>query len=403
MGCSASRFDTLIAKTLEHPSSSSSSSSSSTMAPKTLNAPLVVHHPALQLGDSHHLVSLTSSTYGSLIINSNNYKNIDKNGENDDSFNDFNESNDEIDDFSVINSWELMEGLEDEEINEKDDNLMSKFSTLCDFETTQKNSAAKLVDLRVKSSNLSDFNVAQKIYPSKLGLNLSDGSKLGFSLSDSYVFVEMPERNEVDSNNSRPLWKHLSEESLLSKMDPSVVNAYDRALLGKKSIRSTSSSKGVVSKATLCEDNKIVLYFTSLRGIRKTYEDCSSVRMTLRGFRVVVDERDISMDSSYRKELESLMVGEAVTLPQLFVKGKRVGGADEVRVLHESGELERIFEGFPKMDGGFVCRGCGDARFVPCSSCSGSRKVFWEKEGRTRRCLDCNENGLIRCPGCCCS
>ena len=148
-------------------------------------------------------------------------------------------------------------------------------------------------------------------------------------------------------------------------------------------------------------EDRIVFYCTSLRGIRKTYEDCCSVRMILRCFRVAVDERDISMDSSYRKELQNLLGGKAVTLPQVFIRGKHVGNAEELKKLNESGELARLLRGFPIQDPGFVCENCGDARFVPCPNCNGSRKVFEEKEGELRRCPDCNENGLIRCPGCC--
>lgn len=74
-------------------------------------------------------------------------------------------------------------------------------------------------------------------------------------------------------------------------------------------------------------NNKIVIYFTSLRGIRRTYEDCCSVRMIFKSYRVGVDERDISMDSSYRKELQDLLgvEGKAITLPQVFIRGKHIG------------------------------------------------------------------------------
>ncbi|XP_057458072.1 uncharacterized protein At5g39865-like [Lotus japonicus] len=148
-------------------------------------------------------------------------------------------------------------------------------------------------------------------------------------------------------------------------------------------------------------EDRIVVYLTSLRGIRRTYEDCSAVRMILKGFRVWVDERDVSMDCAYRKELQSVMGEQNVALPQVFVRGKYIGGAEVIKHLFESGELRRVLEGFPKVKPGFVCEGCGDARFVPCENCSGSRKVFDEDEGLLKRCLECNENGLVRCPGCC--
>lgn len=217
------------------------------------------------------------------------------------------------------------------------------------------------------------------------------------------------------SSTTKPLWQHLSEESLLSKMDPDVVFTYRRALSSRQlgfnpynpeAVRSTGSTPLSSSFTNSClqlpgTEDKVVIYFTSLRGIRKTYEDCCSVRMILRGFRVPVDERDISMDSEFKKELQNALLGKALTLPQVFIRGKYVGGAEEVKQLHEVGELANLLEGFPVQDPRFVCPGCGDARFIPCLNCNGSRKVFKEEEGELRRCLDCNENGLIRCPGCC--
>ncbi|KAJ7949341.1 Glutaredoxin family protein [Quillaja saponaria] len=147
-------------------------------------------------------------------------------------------------------------------------------------------------------------------------------------------------------------------------------------------------------------EDRIVVYFTSLRGIRRTFEDCYAVRMILRGFRVWVDERDISMDSAYKKELQSLLSEKNVSLPQIFIRGKYVGGAEVIKHLFEVGDLAKILEGFPKQKPGFACESCGDVRFIPCMNCSGSRKIFDEDEGIQKRCMECNENGLIRCPDC---
>ncbi|VFQ69888.1 unnamed protein product [Cuscuta campestris] len=134
-------------------------------------------------------------------------------------------------------------------------------------------------------------------------------------------------------------------------------------------------------------EDRIVVYYTSLRGIRKTYEDCCDVRMIFRGFRVCVDERDISMDSSYREELQGVL--GRVSLPQVFIRGRHIGGADEIKGLNEAGELEHLLKGFPvKQEGTLWCRSCGDTRFLPCPSCRGSRKVFAEEEMRLRRCQD---------------
>ncbi|KAI3740530.1 hypothetical protein L2E82_30998 [Cichorium intybus] len=151
-------------------------------------------------------------------------------------------------------------------------------------------------------------------------------------------------------------------------------------------------------------EDRVVVYFTSLRGIRRTYEDCYAVRMILKFFRVIIDERDISMDSAYRKELLSVL-GEkqTVSLPQVFIKGKYIGGADVIKQLHETGQLAKLLKGLPVRAIGpwQVCDACGDVRFIPCANCSGSKKFFDEDEEQLKRCPDCNENGLIRCPTCC--
>ncbi|URE41820.1 glutaredoxin family [Musa troglodytarum] len=147
---------------------------------------------------------------------------------------------------------------------------------------------------------------------------------------------------------------------------------------------------------------KLVLYTTSLRGIRRTFEDCCAVRAILHGLRVAVDERDVSMDVSFRFELQSLLgKGRPLALPQVFIENRWLGGVEEIWQMNEAGELGRRLEGIAAQDPTFVCDGCGGARFVPCSYCHGSQKVFVEREGRKRRCDECNENGLVRCLHCC--
>ncbi|KAK6163053.1 hypothetical protein DH2020_002894 [Rehmannia glutinosa] len=147
-------------------------------------------------------------------------------------------------------------------------------------------------------------------------------------------------------------------------------------------------------------EDRVVIYFTSLRGIRRTFQDCHSIRMIFRGFRVNIDERDISMDIAYRKELQRVLGENNVSLPQIFIKGKYIGGADVIRQLLEAGELVRLIKGLP-LRPLEPCDACGDARFAPCTNCNGSRKVFDEDEEQPKRCTECNENGLVRCPLCC--
>lgn len=422
MGCSASRSYDFVTTDPQNPWNSSSSShsqspysysdSSSTPVSRTLSLPTpLIHHPAMCKGDTNHLVSLTSTTYGSLVLidppipnpnpnpnpASHMVKSLNGTG-----------PQDPLSPDSVINTWELMEGLDE-----------------FDFHMVQ----SKIESPRKVKSKSLDIQCE---------LDTSE-------LEKTYEFVE--------HSDSKPLWKHLSEEQLLAKMDPSVASSYRQALSSKRFVYKESEDcpkpenvssielessllagndfhlKGKEDKiqpeivstielestnssllSSLLPDNdvhlkgtedKIVLYFTSLRGIRKTYEECCTVRTIFRGFRVCVDERDVSMDSSYRKELQSVLEGKAIGLPQVFIGGKYVGGAEEIKQLHEAGELANLVEGFAVKHSGFVCESCGDARFVPCSNCNGSRKVFEEEEGKLRRCPSCNENGLIRCPGCC--
>lgn len=147
------------------------------------------------------------------------------------------------------------------------------------------------------------------------------------------------------------------------------------------------------------QEKQIVLYFTSLRVVRKTFEDCCTVRSILRGFRVAIDERDLSMDMGFLTELKGILGRRQLSLPQVFIGGRYIGGADEIRQLHEAGELKKYVDGVPPANTG-VCEGCGGVRFILCQNCNGSHKVYTEKAG-FRSCAACNENGIVRCPDCC--
>lgn len=98
----------------------------------------------------------------------------------------------------------------------------------------------------------------------------------------------------------------------------------------------------------------------------------------------------------------------------VFVEGEHIGGVEEVKQMHETGELASILKGCEKVsqEGNRPCNQCGDARFIVCQTCSGSCKLCIEEieeeledqEIETRefmRCPDCNENGIVRCNVCC--
>ncbi|CAE5959073.1 unnamed protein product [Arabidopsis arenosa] len=162
----------------------------------------------------------------------------------------------------------------------------------------------------------------------------------------------------------------------------------------------------------LCDggENRVVIYTTSLRGVRRTFEACNAVRAAIESFGVVICERDVSMDRGFREELSNLMAVErtgestAVLPPRVFVKGKYIGGSEEVMRLVEEGLLGELLKGIPRKKDrcGGGCDGCGGLAFLPCSGCNGSCKVVegWGSDAIVVKCVECNENGLVRCPIC---
>ncbi|CAN6287395.1 unnamed protein product [Urochloa humidicola] len=168
-------------------------------------------------------------------------------------------------------------------------------------------------------------------------------------------------------------------------------------------------------------ERAVVFYTTSLRGVRKTFEDCATVRRLLVGLRVAFLERDVSMHAPYREELQALLcrdqdgggggAGQASAFPvppRLFVDGRYLGGADEVVALHERSQLRPVLRRAPRRGAGEgPCAVCGGAWFVVCGGCSGCHWLH-DAGGATATaaaggrvaCSACNENGLVPCPLC---
>ncbi|CAN4079362.1 unnamed protein product [Withania somnifera] len=241
-----------------------------------------------------------------------------------------------------------------------------------------------------------------------------------------------------------PLWEKVAESetksnsndtSIVSEFDPEVISPFRKALEDlppenpfylktlinecqqpaedtEDSLEITDVKK--VKEYKVCKD-KLVVYFTSLRGVRKTYEDCCHVRVILKGLGVKIDERDVSMHSGFKEELKELLGNEysGGGLPRIFMGKRYIGGADEIRRMNEDGKLDKFVEDCERVEeggvlGGCNCEACGDIRFVPCETCSGSCKIYYENEEEEvdedeygfQRCPECNENGLIRCPIC---
>ncbi|PSS33710.1 Thioredoxin-like fold protein [Actinidia chinensis var. chinensis] len=266
----------------------------------------------------------------------------------------------------MINTWELMDGLED---------------------------TSPLRPAHHHHHRSFSFHVAPNSIPSPCHLPTSHGREI--------------------AESDRELHSNSNAKSVISEFDPDVISTC-RKTLEDLALGNPFRLKPLEGEEKQGKD-RVVLYFTSLRGVRKTYEDCCHVRVILRGIGVRIDERDVSMHSGFKEELKELL-GDGFCsggLPRVFVGKKYIGGAEEMRRMHEEGRLEKVLDCCEMVDcgGGGVCEGCGDDRFVPCETCSGSCKIYYEddydddecdeKECGFQRCPDCNENGIVRCPICC--
>ncbi|URE22120.1 Glutaredoxin [Musa troglodytarum] len=209
-------------------------------------------------------------------------------------------------------------------------------------------------------------------------------------------------KSERDSGNSR------SRRSLVPLFDPELVAFFEKEhhqegeqtkkMVHGKVCDSVLLLQSYQEKCPRGGENIVVLYTTTLRGIRKTFEDCNTVRSLFESYGLHIVERDISMDSGYREELRVLMGKKEVKIPVVFIKGRCVGGTEEVLRLEEEAKLGLLLEGLPRATK--WCEGCGGLRFVMCMGCNGSCKVL-DSEKKKVKCGECNENGLIHCPMCC--
>ncbi|CAM8992681.1 unnamed protein product [Rhodiola kirilowii] len=305
-----------------------------------------------QIGSSafgHHIVSLTSTTYGLLTLDSPNPKSTPTTTTTTTTMSpptpppSFSEP-------EVINSWELMAGLDTDS-----------------FRFTPSPNSASLT---------------------------------------TPLFARSKSRFAVDKENANP-----------NRLVDTPIEKLKKDLFLLKEKEKSPVAKNMKKKASPRDgENKVVIYTTTLRGVRKTFEACNAVRAAIQGLGVMMCERDVSMDRGFKEELRELMnfknndaaAEVKITLPQVFINGKHIGGAEEVLRLQEEGGLNALLAGLPRVPTGFVCDGCGGIRFLPCFTCYGSCKLVMSavkgeamKKNVVVRCPDCNENGLVLCPICC--
>jgi len=128
----------------------------------------------------------------------------------------------------------------------------------------------------------------------------------------------------------------------------------------------------------------VVLYTTTLRGVRRTFEDCNGVRALLENLAVAFQERDVSMDRGLRDQLWAV-TGEKAVPPRLFVRGRDVGGAAQVLALHEEGRLvPLLLPSVPAPDEGGRRR---QVRGVRGPELRGVRPVRRQPQGVRRRAV----------------
>ncbi|KAE8689618.1 F-box/FBD/LRR-repeat protein [Hibiscus syriacus] len=174
------------------------------------------------------------------------------------------------------------------------------------------------------------------------------------------MFPKWLKSQKTNSGNSSP--KSPSHFSFTSFKDINSILKEDEAFRSYPSVfhrfkLSTSLSRSLSANGYRSDD-RIVLYFTSLRVVRKTFEDCKTVRSILRGYGVPIDERDLSLDSNSVDELQGIFGRNEMkrfTLPLVFIGGKYIGGGEDIKRLHECGELKKLIGQSPIVVGSSVC------------------------------------------------
>ncbi|CAN6838991.1 unnamed protein product [Brassica oleracea] len=390
-----------------------------------------VHHPAQHSGDSHHTVALTSSTVGSLTLCECPFSLIDKHLEG-------------IREKRVVSDEKELipgDGFHQDDLEVKEtEKLQSKLMEAKVWSSMMNERIPKL--LPPKTPIVTPPGEPETINTWELMEGLEDASPLrppDHLRSFSFDVVRVQPCDEDDDDDvPAPLDRPKSRFHDLDH--PEIVSTFRKSLqelpddhpfhirIPNVDPISSGSSDEEEEEDADCrrKPEKVIVYFTSLRGIRKTYEDGCNVRVILKSLGIRLDERDVSMHSGFKDELKELLRDEfnggvGITLPRVFLGSKYLGGVEEIKKLNENGTLEKVVDGCERVEDGLTgcgieCEACGDVRFVPCETCSGSCKIYYDSEGededekeeRTeeteygfQRCPDCNENGLIRCPICC--
>ncbi|CAA7401871.1 unnamed protein product [Spirodela intermedia] len=302
----------------------------------------------------------------------------------------------------IIDAWEMMSGLENA-------SPLYQFSATGgppverSFSFHSLEDARRDVKLKVQTKKL--FNGSILPEPMWMKMDIDGG---GDSIITEFNPEAISSREAMEKTSDLTSGENQRTEDPRKSLDLTGT-VRSRIIAFQEKINAKKVRAAVKPKLPAGGEGKVVFYFTSLRGVRRTFEDCCAVRVILRGYAVRVDERDVSMHGGFKEELASLLGPRygGCKLPRVFANGRYLGGVEEIRLLHDAGELGEALEGCEEVVRGKddSCHGCGGVRFVPCEGCSGSCKVYVEEDatecGGFRRCPECNENGLVRCPVCC--
>ncbi|CAI9270205.1 unnamed protein product [Lactuca saligna] len=95
--------------------------------------------------------------------------------------------------------------------------------------------------------------------------------------------------------------------------------------------------------------DSLILYTTTGDNTnQQSFKDCLRIRFLLKDFNVLYQERDVTIHWDYKEELWRIL-GTKVALPRLFIKGRYIGGAEEVLQLHEQGKFQPLLDGIPQV------------------------------------------------------
>lgn len=222
-------------------------------------------------------------------------------------------------------------------------------------------------------------------------------------------FDPLGERDAVAAESEHPYFARIAAEA--AEPTPIISNrgtvrgVRNRVKSGIASLLEKQNAKKTVNYAQV-EKGRIVLYTTSVHAVRETFEKCLQVKKILQTQMVDFEERNIFVSKDLHQELiERLQQQQesALELPQVFVDGYHLGGSEEIERLNESGVLRKIFNNFKKVQHPECCSRCGGYRYIPCTSCHGSKKSrrnYFTNEFFVLRCTSCDENGLVKCEQC---